>query len=156
MATALVHDLAEALADAGWRAARFDYRGVGRSAGEYGQGEGEAADAAAVADALAEESGRPPTLVGYSFGGAVACRLAATHAVSRLVLVATPLLLPKARLRPAEDARRVSAPAHLVIGDRDPFVPPGEARRLAAAFRPPAGLDVVPGAGHFLDRDHHA
>src|SRR5687768_10097559 len=62
MGSRLVYDLAEGLAEAGHRVTRFDFRGVGRSAGEYGEGIGETADTVAVLDFLAAESGRPPIL----------------------------------------------------------------------------------------------
>ena len=53
MGSRLVYDLAAALGDAGFRAVRFDFRGVGRSEGTYGEGVGEVEDALAVFDALA-------------------------------------------------------------------------------------------------------
>ena len=156
MGSRLVYDLAEGLAARGWRAVRFDFRGAGRSEGLYAQGVGEAEDGATLFDAIVAETGRTPAVVGYSFGGAVACRLATMRAPPRLVLVGTPLRITESLLVPEEDASRVRAPAHLVVGDRDGFVPVDDAKRLAAAFHPPAGLTVVPGAGHFLEPSHNA
>ncbi len=148
----MVHDAAVAVADAGGRAVRFDFRGVGRSEGSWGDGVGETEDAVAVFDAVAAESGRPPAVVGYSFGGAVACRLAALRRPERLVLLATPLS-PLCRLVPLEDAPRVACPVHVVCGTRDPHVPVADAERLAAAFRPPAPVAWVEDAGHLLAAD---
>lgn len=156
MGSRLVYDLAEGLAARGLRAVRFDFRGAGRSEGLYAQGVGEAEDAAALFDAVVAEAGRAPAVVGYSFGGAVACRLATTRAPHRLVLVGTPLRITESILVPEEDAPRVRAPTHLVVGDRDGFAPVDDAKRLAAAFHPPAGLTVVPGAGHFLEPSRNA
>lgn len=156
MGSRLVYDLAQGLAVRGWRAVRFDFRGAGRSEGLYSQGVGEAEDAAALFDLIVAETGRAPAVVGYSFGGAVACRLATTRAPSRLVLVGTPLRITESILVPEEDAPRVRAPTHLVVGDHDGFVPVEDAKRLAAAFRPSAGLTVVAGAGHFLEPSRNA
>jgi alpha/beta superfamily hydrolase len=152
MGSRLVYDLAVGLAADGWRAVRFDFRGVGRSEGAYGDGLGEAEDAAAVASLVRAETGRDPVLVGYSFGGAVACRAARAVPVRRLVLVATPVDVLGSRLAPMDDAPhvRTPAPAHLVAGDQDPNVTVGQSRALAAAFHPPAGLAILPAAGHFL------
>ena len=151
MGSRLVYDLAVALAGAGWRVLRFDFRGVGRSEGAYADGTGEAEDAVAAFDALAQEAGRPPAVVGYSFGGGVACRMATRRAPARLVLVGTPIRLLESSLTPLEDAGRVRAPAHIVVGDHDGFVPVEHARRLAEAFPPPARLTVLPDAAHFLE-----
>jgi len=152
MGSRLVYDLAVGLAADGWRVVRFDFRGVGRSEGTYGDGLGETEDAIAVlAAAEAEAGGRRAVLVGYSFGGAVAGRAASIRPVERLVMVAAPSNVMGTALDVVADAPRVSAPAHLVIGDRDPYVSVESARLMAAAFRPPAGLTVLPAAGHFLE-----
>lgn len=156
MGSRLVYDLAVGLAEDGWRPVRFDFRGVGRSDGEYGGGVGEAEDALAVLAAVESETGRRPTLIGYSFGGAVACRVAATRAVDRLVLVATPAVVLGTALDAWLDAPKVSAPAHVVVGDRDPYVTVAQARQMAAAFRPPAGLTVLPAASHFVEPGDNA
>ena len=155
MGSRMVYDLAVALGKAEFRAVRFDYRGVGRSDGTYGNGDGEAADAMALFDALTRETGKTPIVVGYSFGGGVACRLAAQHKPSRLVLVATPSRLTQSTLVPAADAPKVRCPVALVYGDRDELAPPPQARELAAAFRPPARLTMLDGAAHFLEPSHN-
>jgi hypothetical protein len=151
MGSRLVYDLAVGLAHEGFRAVRFDYRGVGRSAGVYGQGDGEADDAVAVFDAVQGETGRTPLVVGYSFGGGVACRLGGRRSPQRIVLVACPVRLTESRLLPIQDAARVKAPVHVIVGDQDGFVPLADARALAAAFHPPAALTVLAGAAHFLE-----
>lgn len=151
MGSRLVYDLAVGLAAEGWRAVRFDFRGVGRSDGDYSFGVGEAEDALAVLAAVEADCGRAPALVGYSFGGAVALRAATRRALPRLVAVACPVDVLGSGLEPLGDAPKVRAPAHLVVGDQDPYVTVEQARSLAARFRPPAHLAVLPAAGHFLE-----
>jgi alpha/beta superfamily hydrolase len=152
MGSRLVYDLAAGLGAAGFRALRFDFRGVGRSEGRYAHGVGEAADARAAWDHLRAATGQAPAVVGYSFGGAVACRLAAEAAVPTLVGVAAPVDVMESRLAPLDDARRCTAGrVHLVAGEGDPLVPFEDARRLAAAFPRPASLSLIPGGGHFLE-----
>ncbi|MEK6975948.1 MAG: alpha/beta fold hydrolase [Candidatus Thermoplasmatota archaeon] len=156
MGSRLVYDLAAGLAAAGMRVVRFDFRGVGRSAGEHGNGIGEVGDAQAAFDALAAEaragrSDAQPAVVGYSFGGGVATRLATLRPVTRLVAIGTPPRTLRSALVPIEDAPQVRAPAHLVVGDHDEHVSVAEARAFAAAFRPAATLTIVAGAGHFLE-----
>lgn len=169
MGSRLVYDLAVGLAAAGMRAVRFDFRGVGRSDGEHGNGVGEVGDAAAAFDALAAEARQArepgvqagsadalPAIVGYSFGGGVATGLATLRPVRRLVVIATPPRTLRSALVPIEDAARVAAPAHIVVGDRDEHVSVAEAQAFATAFRPPATLTVVAGAGHFLEPSRNA
>lgn len=157
MGSRLVYDITVALAEAGHRVVRFDYRGVGRSPGAYGRGDGETDDALAVWDALLRESaaaGRArtaPAVVGYSFGGGVATRLATLRPVPRLVLLAAPPQVSDSALHPIDDAPRVRCPTAFIVGDQDPFVPVAEARRFASRFAPPARLEVLAGAGHFLE-----
>jgi alpha-beta hydrolase superfamily lysophospholipase len=52
------------------------------------------------------------------------------------------------RPRPIDLAPRISAPVLVVHGSEDPLIPLPDALRLANAFRPPATLLEVPGAGH--------
>lgn len=156
MGTRLVHALATTLAADGMRAVRFDYRGVGRSEGTYGRGIGEAADAAAVLERLHDDTGRPVRLVGFSFGGAVAIRVAAEQAARTewLVCIATPAALRDADLRPAEDAARVHTRVHLIHGTADDVVPMAQAEALAAAFPAPPRWHRIEGADHFLNPEH--
>ncbi|MEA3165362.1 MAG: uncharacterized protein QOJ26_206, partial [Thermoplasmata archaeon] len=119
--------------------------------GEYSLGVGDADDALAVIAAVEAECGHAPALVGYSFGGAVALRVATRRRLPRLVTVACPVDVLGSGLDPIADAPNVKAPAHLVVGDQDPYVTVEQARTLAGLMRPAAGLTVLPAAGHFLD-----
>src|SRR5947207_10194364 len=69
MRTPIMAAIARACAERGWYALRFNFRGVGASAGEWTGGRHETDDvAAAVAYARAIAPGLPVGLVGYSFG----------------------------------------------------------------------------------------
>jgi alpha/beta superfamily hydrolase len=140
----VIQTLARAFVQLGYRAVRFNFRGVGDSRGQWDGGAGEVDDAmAVVADSRA--AGLPLALGGFSFGGYVAAqvcqRLAAAHeAVQRLVLVG-----------PATSTFDMPAvpPDTLVIhGEADDVVP------LKATFdwARPQGLPIVvrPGVGHFF------
>jgi len=140
----VVQTLARVFTQLGYTAVRFNFRGVGGSAGAWAQGIGEIDDALAVVAAFRSEA-QPLVLAGFSFGGYVASRAAQRltadgAVVQRLVLVA-----------PAASRFDMAAvpPNTLVIhGEADDVVP------MAAIFdwaRPQAlPVTVLPGAGHFF------
>ncbi|MEO7336092.1 MAG: alpha/beta fold hydrolase [Caldimonas sp.] len=139
----VVQTLARALVQLGWRSVRFNFRGIGGSAGEWDDGVGEVDDALAVIAALRAPA-QPLLLAGFSFGGYVAAQAAARLAddakAQRLVLVG-----------PSTQKQVVPPvpPDTLVIhGEIDEVVP------LAAtlAWARPQSLPVIvfPGVGHFF------
>lgn len=139
----VVQTMARAFVQLGWRAVRFNFRGIGASLGAWDEGRGEVDDALAVVDALADAD-QPLVLGGFSFGGYVASqvarRLPAGRTAQRLVLVA-----------PAVKnfgVGEVPADTLVVHGESDDVVP------LTAALdwaRPQVlPLIVVPGTGHFF------
>lgn len=135
--------LARAFVQLGYRAVRFNFRGVGGSAGHWDQGRGEVDDALAVIQAC-RVAGLPLALAGFSFGAYVAsqaaARLPAADRVERLVLVGPATVNFEVATVP---------PDTLVIhGEADDVVP------LSATLdwaRPQAlPVVVVPGVGHFF------
>src|SRR5207245_6863651 len=69
MRTPIMAAIARACAERGWYALRFNFRGVGESAGEWTGGRHETDDVAAAVDyARTMARGLPLGLVGYSFG----------------------------------------------------------------------------------------
>ena len=86
----VAHTLARAFVSSGMAAIRFNFRGVGESAGSFSEGVGEADDVAAVVEYMRERfPGLPLWLGGFSFGAAMATRVANAAAVDGLVAVAT-------------------------------------------------------------------
>lgn len=150
----VVHTLARAFVLSGWRAVRFNFRGVGHSDGQYDEGRGETADLlSVVAHHLSDPAlaGKPLALAGFSFGGHVAAQAAsrllqaaadqpAVRAPSTLVLVS-----------PAASRFDVPAvPAHTLVvqGEADDVVPLSAILDWARPQQLP--VTVVPGAGHFF------
>ncbi len=136
----VVQTLARALVQEGWRAARFNFRGVGESAGSWDEGRGEVEDALAVMAAL-REPGQGVLWAGFSFGAAIAAQAAARSAgVQRLVLVAPAV---------SRFAVPLVAPDTLVLhGESDDVV----GLKDVLDWARPQGLPVVvlPGVGHFF------
>ncbi len=74
MQNKVVQTLARAFVQCGWQAVRFNFRGVGTSAGTYDEGRGEAADMLALIEQVAPEG--PLALAGFSFGAYVTSHVA--------------------------------------------------------------------------------
>jgi alpha/beta superfamily hydrolase len=142
----VVTTLARALQELGIPTVRFNFRGVGASAGAYDEGRGETADALAAAS-WAEQRwpGRRMVIAGFSFGAYIALRLANERAADRLITVAPPVDL--------FDFSSISAPGcpWLVIqGDQDDVVDPNKVLAWARSLEPAPRLAVLPGVGHFF------
>jgi uncharacterized protein len=145
MTNKVVTTLSRAFTRLGADAVRFNFRGVGGSAGSHADGAGERDDAlAVVAWCRARWPGRHIYLGGFSFGGAVAAAIAARAAPAGLVTVAPAV----DRLRTGFVAPR--CPWLLVHGDADDVVPPKPVLEWAATLAAPPRIVVLPGVGHYF------
>jgi alpha/beta superfamily hydrolase len=145
MGSPVVTEIAWACARAGLATLRFDWRGVGGSAGApSGEAAGADEDYVAALEQLAESVGGALCACGYSFGAAAALRAAGrSRRVREAVLVAPPPSLID--VGALGDARRVL----VVAGEEDALAAPDALRALVAPSRN-ASLVLVPGADHFF------
>ena len=142
----VVYTLARTLEQLGAPAIRFNFRGVGSSAGQYDGGRGETDDALAViAYGRQRWPGAQLWLAGFSFGGAVALRAAARGQAQRLITVA-----PGISTVSVTDAEPPPCPWLIVQGDADEVVPPEAVRSWAQRLSPAPELKMLPGASHFF------
>jgi alpha/beta superfamily hydrolase len=139
----VVQTMARAFVQLGYRSVRFNFRGVGDTAGTHDEGRGETDDLLAViaahrADAL------PLALAGFSFGAYVttlaAVRLPEDRRAERLLLVG------------ASTQRATPAPVPddtvMIHGETDDVVPLSSALDWARPQQLP--VIVMPGVGHFF------
>lgn len=118
----VVSTLQRAARDSGGHVVRFNFRGVGRSTGEYAEGVGETADCQSVIDwARGEFPGLPLWLMGFSFGGYVAAAAACARSVwpERLILVA-----PSVQRQPFATLLPFPGAAVVMMGEADEVVAP--------------------------------
>ncbi len=139
----VVQTLARAFVQLGYRAVRFNFRGIGASEGGWDEGRGEVGDALAVVAAFRDPS-LPLALSGFSFGGYVASRAAqrlpAEAPAERLALVG-----------PATsrfDTAPVPPDTLVIHGEADDVVPLASVLDWARPQSLP--VTVVPGVGHFF------
>ena len=131
MENPVVGEIADACHRAGLASIRFNWRGVGASAGTAtGEPDVASADYAAALGFAEESSQGPIAACGYSFGAALALTAVEGHPrVKQLLLVAPPvLMLSRAALK--------SFPGRilLVAGDRDEYAPRRELEALSTEF----------------------
>lgn len=139
----VVQTLARAFVQLGYRAVRFNFRGIGQSGGAWDAGQGEVDDALAVIQAFRDPA-LPLALGGFSFGGYIAAatsaRLPEGGRAERLVLVA-----PAVVNFPVPP---VSQDTVLLHGEADDVVPLAALLDWARPHAQP--VTVIPGAGHFF------
>jgi alpha/beta superfamily hydrolase len=136
----------------GWAVVRFNFRGIGGSEGESSTGIAEVADAAGAADFAAERfASLPRAVAGWSFGGAVAVRLAAQEPGFVGCVAIAPAVTEKPGVTaglPSPAELGLSLPLLVVVGVNDRQVSPD----ACSAWGEDAGAAVerMPGANHFF------
>ena len=146
----VVQTLARAFVQSGWTAVRFNFRGVGGSAGSHDEGRGEVDDFLAVVRQVAPPGDGEPVLAlaGFSFGAFVTThafgRLHPLRRIEKLVLVGTSVS--------RATAAAIDTAAHdrtlVVHGEQDDTVLLADVMDWA---RPQAlPVTVMPGVGHFF------
>jgi len=147
MTNKVVHMVARALQEQGLATLRFNFRGVGRSQGQYDEGDGETADALAV---IAWGRARWPelslTLAGFSFGSMVALRAAAVARPVRVITVAPAVANPG-----YADIQRPDCPWLILQGEADELVDYRAVQAFTGRFSPPPTLRLFPGVDHFFN-----
>jgi alpha/beta superfamily hydrolase len=145
MQNKVVQTLAKAFVQNGWRAIRFNFRGVGSSAGVYDEGRGEIEDLMSVIEQSSSDS---MALAGFSFGAYVtshaASRLAPSGNLKKLVLVGTAASGFQVAPLPSELHEKTL----VVHGEVDDTVPLSSVLEWARPQSLP--VTVVPGVAHFF------
>jgi alpha/beta superfamily hydrolase len=150
MQNKVVQTLAKAFVQAGWCAIRFNFRGVGASAGVYDEGRGELADLLAVIEQThgMSGSGQGLALAGFSFGAFVTShavsQLAASGNLEKIVLVGT----AASRFQVATVPPELHDKTLVVHGEVDDTVPLTSVMDWARPQSLP--VTVIPGVEHFF------
>ena len=131
----------------GATAVRFNFRGVGRSEGEFDNMVGELEDLRAVVDRVREQYPDAPLwLGGFSFGAQVALKMHAQLGAERLLLVAPPL-----SLYGVDDIPPVAISWLVIQGSEDEVIDAAQVRDWVArqTDNPPQFI-WLDGASHFF------
>jgi len=142
----VVYMLASALRQLGAITLRFNFRGVGKSSGEFDQGIGETDDLLRLAE-WGESYFAPQQLwlAGFSFGSYVAIRAHKRLAPQRLILVAPPV-----QRFAFETAQLGALPSLVLQGDADEVVEPEAVNTWVAQQQHMPSYQILTQADHFF------
>jgi uncharacterized protein len=148
MHTKMVYQGAKGLVRAGCVVLRFNFRGVGRSPGEFDKGRGEQDDFRAAVDFMAT---RYPALeiwaAGASFGSYVALMAgAADERVCALIAVAPPV-----DRYDFATVKQSAKPMFIVHGEEDELISIKLVREFYAQLQEPKELVVIDRANHLFE-----
>jgi alpha/beta superfamily hydrolase len=145
MDNSVVWTVHQAFEARGWSTLRFNFRGVGRSSGSYGQGLAEVGDIAAALAFLKEHAPGPLLVVGYSFGAAVAARaLLEGLKAAGAVLISPPIAFMDLAFLPQVPRLKL-----IIAGDRDDLCPLEALHACLGSPQPTTDIMVIDGADHF-------
>lgn len=149
MQNKVVATLQRAARDAGYATLRFNFRGVGQSAGSYAEGRGEIDDALAAARWLAEQHpGLPLTLMGFSFGSCVAGNAAERLEGEGAELAQLFMLAPPVERFDVDLPER--CPLTVIQPEADEVVTPERVYAWSAELSKPHELIRIPECSHFF------
>jgi len=148
MHTKVVYQSAKALSDIGCVVLRFNFRGVGRSAGTWDNGRGEMDDYRAAVDFV---SARYPDLelwaAGFSFGSYIAMTAGADDdRICALIGIAPPV-----NRYEYASVTLSTKPKFIVHGESDELIPLKAVREFYARLQDPKELVEIDRANHLFD-----
>ena len=151
----VVYNLHYAFFNLGFTVLRFNFRGVGRSQGEYADGVGELSDAAAALDYLQSmnTNSKHCWVAGFSFGAWIGMQL----------LMRRPEITGFISASPPADSQDFSflapcpASGLIINGSADRICPPEHTRHLVAKLQEQKGISIthheLEGSDHFFQGD---
>lgn len=134
---------------------RFNFRGVGRSQGHYGGGDGELADAISALEWLQtfNPNAQQTWIAGFSFGSWVALQLLMRRPETTRFVVAA----PPANMFDFSFLAPCPCSGLVLQGDHDSIVPKESVDQMVAKVRMQKGMQIdsrtIKGADHFF-KDH--
>ena len=131
---------------------RFNFRGVGRSQGDFARGEGELSDAAAALDWLQSynENASQCWIAGFSFGAWIGMQLLMRRPeITSFISVA-----PPANMYDFSFLAPCPSSGLFLSGDQDDIVPADSIETLVGKLRQQRGIEIdhqtIKGANHFF------
>ena len=152
----VVYNLHYAFHEIGFNVLRFNFRGVGRSQGEFDQGIGELSDAASALDYLQtlNPNAKHCWVAGFSFGAWIGMQLL----MRRPEITGFISVSPPANMYDFSFLAPCPASGLVINGTADRVAPPRDTQALVAKLHEQKGITIthreVPDAGHFFEDPH--
>ena len=150
MHTRAVYHGAKGLVRSGCAVLRFNFRGVGASAGEFDNGMGEVDDFRAALNEMHERYPDAPLwAAGFSFGSWIALETGATDPrVTALIAIAPPVSRDGYDFSNTLESVK---PKFFIQGERDELCPLKDLRAFYARCQEPKEMVEIDGATHLFD-----
>ncbi len=152
----VVYNLHYAFYEMGFNVLRFNFRGVGRSQGEYDQGVGELSDAASALDYLQSlnQNAKHCWVAGFSFGAWIGMQLL----MRRPEITGFVTVSPPANMYDFSFLAPCPSSGLIINGSNDRVAPPADTHALVDKLHEQKGITIthteVEGAGHFFENKH--
>ena len=152
----VVYNLHYAFLNMGFTVLRFNFRGVGRSQGEYDQGVGELSDAASALDYLQSmnQNAKHCWVAGFSFGAWIGMQLL----MRRPEITGFISVSPPANMYDFSFLAPCPASGLIINGTADRVAPPRDTHTLVEKLHEQKGITIthqeIEGAGHFFEDPH--
>ena len=149
----VTYHLHYAFKDLGFTVLRFNFRGVGRSQGEFDQGVGELSDAASALDYLQalNPNAQSCWVAGFSFGAWIGMQLL----MRRPEIAGFVSVSPPANMYDFSFLAPCPSSGLIIHGDADRIVPMADVEKLSAKLKAQKGITIthttVPDANHFFE-----
>jgi alpha/beta superfamily hydrolase len=146
----VVFHAAKALSGFGFPVLRFNFRGVGLSAGEHDHGRGEIEDVRAALEWLYGEFRLPIVFAGFSFGAAIGLKAASPDPrVPALIAIGAPVKV-EGRDYQYDFLQGCRKPKLFISGGADEFGPRASLEHMVSSLPDPKRLELIDQADHFL------
>lgn len=152
----VVYNLHYAFHNMGFNVLRFNFRGVGRSQGEYDQGVGELSDAASALDYLQSmnQNAKHCWVAGFSFGAWIGMQLL----MRRPEITGFISVSPPANMYDFSFLAPCPSSGLIINGTGDRVAPPRDTHGLVEKLHEQKGITIthteIDGAGHFFEDPH--
>jgi uncharacterized protein len=130
----------------GYSTLKFNFRGVGKSRGQYDNGVGEQKDVLAALSFFADMGMQRIDLAGYSFGAWVNAHAAVREdiCVENMAMVSPPIGFMDFR-----DISAMNGLKFVITGSRDDIAPVDALKKILPTWNPDARFEIIHGADHF-------